>query len=93
MSGFGYKQTSSRPKLTSALPPGTDISGESGIASRWPEATVIRMTRSRISGLCQLGYPAGVDAFQVLRPPFEVGACLYGEDLVGDVTNDPAGLI
>jgi GTP cyclohydrolase I len=27
MSGLGYKQTSSRPKLTSALPPTTDIPG------------------------------------------------------------------
>ncbi len=30
MSAFGYKQTSSRPKMRSALPPTRDIPGEAG---------------------------------------------------------------
>ena len=45
-----------------------------------------------IAELC-LGCPAWVHAFQGLHLSFEVGARLYGEDLVGDVTNDLTGLV
>ncbi len=46
MSPLGYKQTSSRPKLTSASPPTTDI--------RWPmSAVVIGNQRHTDSSLCQ----------------------------------------
>jgi len=75
-SAFGYKQTSSRPKLTSALPPRADIRAPMSDSDRDPEAIFCWkfsepiMTRGRFVGLFLRG---------VARQANETGGMMVGE--------------